>query len=106
MQERRKYNRKLVSSRVMVYHPDVQAFESETIDISNGGMRVSVKEDHSNKIHVKDKIKVVLLNSGDVALIFNMTVIRISKDELAMEILNCEKNGKTFLISDLRDSLK
>lgn len=105
MKERRRYKRKNVSSRVMVYHSAVSGFESETKDISNGGIRISVNEDYTDKIHEKDSAKVVFLNSGDVALIFNMTVIRVSKDEIAMEILNCERNGKAFPVSDLRDTL-
>lgn len=105
MQEKRKYRRKLVSSLVRVYHPTVNEFEAETKDISNGGICVSVKNDYTDKIQVKDNVKVVFLNSGDVALVFNMTIIRISKEEIAMEILNCERNGKTFPVSDLRDAL-
>ena len=106
MQEKRRYRRKLVNSRVRVYHPAVNAFESETKDISNGGICVSVKKDYTDKIKVKDNAKAVFLNSEDVALVFNMTIIRISKDEIAMEILNCERNGKTFPVSDLRDALR
>ena len=105
MQERRKYSRKSVSSRVMVYHPSVSAFETTTKDISNGGIRISVSEDYTGKINPKDKTKVIFLNSGDIALIFNMTVIRVSKDEVALQIINCEKNGQIFPVSDLRDTL-
>lgn len=106
MQERRKYKRKFVNSKVMLYHVGANAFEAKTEDISNGGIRVSTNDDYTDKIQIKDSIKVVFLNSGDVALIFNMIVIRITTDEIAMEILNCERNGKTFPVSDLRDSLR
>lgn len=105
MQERRKHSRKLVNSRVMVYHPAVNAFESTTKDISNGGIRVSMQESYVDKIRPKDIVKVVFLDSGDVALIFNMAIVRVSTDEIAMEILNCEKNGNIFPVSDLRDTL-
>ena len=105
MQEKRKYRRKLVNSKVMIYHSVISAFESETKDISNGGICVSVNQDHTDKIQVNDSAKVVFLNSEDVALIFNMTIVRISKDEIAMEILDCERNGKVFPVSDLRDAL-
>lgn len=105
MQEKRKYSRKSVSSRVMVYHPSVSAFESSTKDISNGGIRISVREDYTGKIKPKDKTKVVFLDSGDVALIFNMAVVRVNKNEVALEIENCERNGKIFPVSDLRDVL-
>ena len=105
MQEKRKYSRKSVSSRVMIYHPSVSAFESSTTDISNGGIRISVREDYTGKIKPKDKTKVVFLDSGDVALIFNMAVVRVSKNEVALEIVNCERNGKIFPVSDLRDTL-
>ena len=104
MQERRKNKRKLVNSRIMVYHSVVSVFESRTKDISNSGVRISVNEDYTDKIHEKDSAKVVFLNSGDVTLIFNMIVIRVSKDEIAMEILNCERNGKVFPVSDLREA--
>lgn len=106
MQERRKHSRKPVNSRVMVYHPEVAAFESETIDISNGGVRISTAENYTSTIKVKDKTKIVFLNSGDVALIFNMTIIRVSKEEIAMEILSCERNGNVFPVSDLRDAAR
>lgn len=59
MQERRRYRRKLISSRVRVYHPAVNAFETKTKDISNGGILISVKESYVDKIRVKDTVKVV-----------------------------------------------
>jgi len=102
LDERRKHRRKKVNSRVKVFHPVAGSFESETKDISNGGILISAT-DCTDKIQEKDEAKVIFLNSGDVDIIFNMTVVRVSKNEIAMEIMNCEREGEVFSVSDLRD---
>ena len=104
MSEKRKYSRKVVNSRVKVFHPDVVSFESKTKDISNGGILISPKE-HFKTIKVKDIVKVVFLDSGNVDIIFNMIVIRINKDDLGLEFISCEKNGEVFKVSNLREVL-
>ncbi len=102
--ERRKHKRKNVNSRVKIFHPLVGSFESNTIDISNGGILIEASQ-HTNKININDAVKVIFLNSGDVAVIFNMNVVRNTDNRVGMELLNCEKNGKIFTISDLREAL-
>ncbi len=102
--DRRKYKRKKVGARVKVFHPVVGSFESKTIDISNGGILIGADQ-HSKEMNVNDAVKVIFLNSGDIAVIFNMNIVRSTKDGVGMELLNCEKNGKTFTVSDLRDAL-
>ena len=100
--ERRKYRRKKVNSRVKIFHPVAGSFESQTNDISNGGILIDANQ-YTNKININDAVKVIFLNSGDVAIIFNMTIVRNTKEGVGMELLSCEKNGKTFPVSDLRD---
>jgi len=100
--ERRKYKRKKVNSKVKVFHPIAGAFVATTKDISNGGILISAKG-HADKIKQEDEAKVIFLNSGEVNVVFNMTIIRINKSEIAMEIINCEKDGKTFSVLDLRN---
>ena len=102
--ERRKFKRKLVGARVKIFHPVIGAFESKTIDISNGGIRISADQ-HTKDIKINDAVKVIFLNSGDVAVIFNMNIVRNSQDGLGMELLSCEKNGNVFDVTDLRDAL-
>jgi len=104
MSEKRKHSRKVVNSRVKVFHSEVVSFESRTKDISNGGILISPTQ-HSKKIKVKDIVKVIFLDSGNVDIIFNMIVIRITKDDLGLQFINCEKNAKVFKVSNLREAL-
>ena len=104
MSEKRKHSRKTVNSRVKVFHPAIGSFESNTKDISNGGILIS-PEQHSKTIKVKDNVKVVFLDSGTVDILFNMDVIRVTKNDLGLQFLSCEKKGEVFKISDLRDAL-
>lgn len=104
MSEKRKHSRKVVNSRVKVFHPDIGFFESKTKDISNGGILISPKQ-HSKIIKDKDKVKVFFLDSGNVDIIFNMNVIRVTKDDLGLQFISCEKKGEVFKVSNLRDIL-
>lgn len=100
--ERRKHRRKAVSSYVRVFHPEIGSFDAVTNDISNGGILIEANEE-SKKLSIADEVKVIFLNSGDVAVIFNMKVAHNSNNGMGMELLSCEKNGTVFPISDLRE---
>ena len=104
MSEKRKYSRKVVNSRVKVFHPSIGSFESKTKDISNGGILVSPKQ-YSKIIKEKDNVKIIFLDSGNVDIIFNMNVIRVTKNDLGLQFMNCEKKGEVFEVSNLRDVL-
>ena len=104
MSEKRKYSRKVVNSRVKVFHPEIGSFESKTKDISNGGILISPQQ-HSNMIKEKDSVKVIFLDSGNVDIIFNMNVIRVTKNDLGLQFISCEKEGKVFKVSNLREAL-
>lgn len=104
MSEKRKHSRKIVNSRVKVFHPAIGSFESKTKDISNGGILIS-PEEYSNIIKVKDNVKIFFLDSKNIDIIFNMRVVRITENDLGLQLLSCEKKGETFNISDLRDAL-
>ena len=100
--ERRKFRRKLVHSKVKVFHHGAGDFQAVTRDISNGGILVAT-DDYSGSINKGDEAKVIFLDSGEVNVVFNMKVVRITNTEIAMEIINCEKGGKVISVSDLRD---
>lgn len=93
--ERRKHKRKDVDSLVKVFHPVVGAFEARTKDISNGGILIDANQ-HTANININDEVKVIFLNSGDVAVIFNMNIVRNTKDGIGMEVISCEKMEKYF----------
>ena len=103
--ERRKYSRKKVTSRVKIFHAAVGSFFSKTINISNGGILIPTNQ-YTTKININDAVKVVFLNSAKVDIIFNMNIIRNNKEGVGMELLSCEKAGKIFAVSDLRDALR
>lgn len=103
--EKRKYKRKDVNSRVKIFHPAMGSFPSKTINISNGGILIA-EDQYTTEIKVNDAVKVVFLNSLNVDVIFNMNVVRKNEDGIGMELLSCEKAGKVFAISDLRDALR
>lgn len=104
MDDRRKYSRKKVNSRVKVFHPKIGSFESKTKDISNGGILIAAKKG-TEAIQNNDSLKVIFLDSEDIDIIFNMIVVRTVNNEIGLKFINCEKKGKTFEISDLRDVL-
>lgn len=101
MDDRRKYQRKAVNSRIKVFHSELDPFETNTKDISNGGILIPANK-VSKKLKENDKVKVFFLNSEDVSIVFNMRIVRITKKGVAMEIINCEKNGAFFSVLDLR----
>ena len=103
--ERRKYSRKEVDSLVKIFHPAIGSFTTNTINISNGGILIPADQ-YAHKIKKNDEVKVIFLNSSNVAVIFNMNVIRKNKEGIGMELVSCEKAGKVFAVSDLREALR
>jgi len=102
MDERRKHRRKVVNSRVKIFHPSLGAMDAQTRDISDGGVLVLIGGELS-KLQVNDEVKLIFLDSGDVDVVFNMDVVRSNNDGLGMKFLNYEKNGEVYPISNLRD---
>lgn len=104
MDERRKHRRKLVNSRVKVFHPSFGSEESRTIDISDGGvLLLPFSEEIKAGIQINDEFKLIFLDSGSKDVVFNMDIIRITNDGVAAKFLNYEKDGDIFSISNLRD---
>ena len=103
--EKRRYRRKNVTSRVKIFHAAIGSFFSKTINISNGGILIHANQ-YTNKININDAVKVIFLNSAKVDIVFNMNIIRNNKEGVGMELLSCEKAGKVFAVSDLRDALR
>ena len=79
-------------SKVKVFHLTAGDFQAVTRDISNGGILVGV-DNYTDTIKEEDEAKVVFLDSGEANVVFNMKVVRITKSEIAMEIINCEKEN-------------
>ena len=102
MDERRKHRRKVVNSRVRVFHPVLGSMDAQTRDISDGGVLVLIGEELSS-LKVNDEVKLIFLDSGNVDVVFNMDIVRLSDDGVAMTFLNYEKDGQVSPISDLRD---
>ena len=104
MDERRKYQRKNVNSRIKVFHSDLKPFESRTKDISIGGILIPINN-IASQLKENDNTKVFFLDSEDTSIVFNMRIVRVTKNDVAMEVINCEKNGATFTVSDLKKIL-
>jgi len=102
MDERRKHRRKVVNSRVRVFHPNLGAIDAQTRDISDGGVLILVGDELS-EFKVNDEVKLIFLDSGDVDVVFNMDVVRFAGDGIGMKFLNYEKDGEVYPISNLRD---
>lgn len=102
MPERRKHRRKVVNSRVRVFHKKMGAADAVTRDISDSGVLVLVG-DGMEKLKINDEVKLIFLDSGKVDIVFNMDVARLTNDGVGLKFLNYEKNGEVYPISDLRD---
>jgi len=102
MDERRKDRRKVVNSRVRIFHPSFGSVDTQTRDISDGGVMLLAESEYAN-VNVNDEVKLIFLDSGEKDLVFNMDVVRSSSDGMGLKFLNYEKNGDVYPISDLRE---
>ena len=102
MDERRKHRRKLVNSRVRIFHASFGSLDTQTRDISDGGVLLLAIEDLPMSI-VNSELKLIFLDSGDVDVVFNMNIVRVNDSGIGLEFLNYEKEGEVYPISNLRD---
>jgi len=101
MIERRKHRRKEVNSRVRIFHPTFGSVDTQTLDISDGGVLL-LSEDVQIDVDINDEVKLIFLDSGQLDIVFNMDVVRKNQKGVALKFLNYEKNGEICAISDLR----
>jgi len=103
MDERRKHRRKIVNSRVKIFHPSFGSVETRTRDISDSGILIiPLAESEQAGIQINDELKLIFLDSGEKDIVFNMDIVRIMDEGIASRFLNCEKNGEICSISALR----
>ncbi len=102
MDERRKHRRKVVNSRVRIFHPSFGSLDTQTRDISDGGVLI-LSCNGLPALPVNDEVKLIFLDSGDVDVVFNMDIVRLADVGLGLKFLNYEKNGEVYPISNLRD---
>jgi len=101
MDERRKHRRKVVNSRVRLFHPSFGSTDTQTRDISDGGVLLLASQSLPNGL-VNSEIKLIFLDSGDVDIVFNMLVVRMNDSGMGLKFLNYEKSGEVYPISNLR----
>ena len=77
MDERRKHRRKLVNSRVRIFHASFGSLDTQTRDISDGGVLLLANEGLPANI-VNSELKLIFLDSGDVDVVFNTNVVRVN----------------------------
>ena len=104
MKERRYYKRNLVNARVKLYHPNFDAAEGTTRDISDGG--VFVATDSPLPLGEGEYLKMVLPQSRSPDIVFNMQVIRIESDGIGLMFLDYESRGQRGTMQELRNSMK
>jgi len=104
MKERRYYKRKLVDARVKLYHPNFDAVEGTTRDISDGG--VFVMTDTTLPLGEGEYLKMILPQSRSPDIVFNMQVIRIESDGIGLMFLDYESGGRRGSMQELRSSMK
>ena len=102
MDERRKNRRKVVNSRVRISHSNFGTIETKTRDISDSGVLI-LSNDELKQVNINDEIQLIFLDSGELDIIFNLSVVRMDEVGIGLKFLNYEKNGEVFAISDLRD---
>ena len=99
MADKRLYKRKLVNARVKLLHDSFGEVESVTKDISNGGVYVITKPEH--EVAIGEQLKMVLLESSDTKVMFNMEVIRHDKGGMGLMFLSFEAGGQQYEMSKL-----
>ncbi|MFP3874005.1 MAG: PilZ domain-containing protein [Thiohalophilus sp.] len=104
MKERRYYKRKLVNARVKLYHPNFDAVEGTTRDISDGG--VFVMTDTTLPLGEGEYLKMVLPQSRSPDIVFNMQLVRIESDGLGLMFLDYEFRGQRGTMQELRSNIK
>ncbi len=102
MDERRKYRRKVVNSRVRIFHSSFGSLDTKTRDISDGGVLI-LACDGLPDLLINDEVQLVFLDSGDLDVVFNMDVVRHDSPCLALKFLNYEKDGEIYPINNLRE---
>ncbi len=102
MDERRKHRRKVVNSRVRIFHSSFGSLDTQTRDISDGGVLV-LACDGLPGLLVNDEVQLVFLDSGDTDVVFNMDIVRHADPGLGLKFLNYEKEGEVYPISNLRE---
>jgi len=102
MDERRKHRRKLVNSRVRIFHASFGSLDTQTRDISDGGVLLLANKGLPVSI-ANSELKLIFLDSGDVDVVFNTNIVRINDSGIGLEFLNYEKEGEVYPISNLRD---
>ncbi|VAW97672.1 hypothetical protein MNBD_GAMMA23-586 [hydrothermal vent metagenome] len=102
MDERRKHRRKVVNARVRIFHSSFTSWDTQTRDISDGGVLILV-DDKTLDLLVNDEVKLIFLDSGNVDVIFNMHVVRLADSGLGLQFLNYEKEGEIYSIKNLRE---
>ncbi len=102
MDERRKHRRKLVNSRVRIFHSSFGSLDTQTRDISDGGVLILACGALPNLL-VNDEVKLIFLDSGRVDVVFNMDIVRLADSGLGLKFLNYEKDGEVHSINNLRD---
>ena len=104
MDERRLHRRSLVDAKVVLYHPSFSRLDGCTRDISDGGMFVRL--DTVPVLQSGDLIKVVMLESPNKDIIFNMSFIRREQEGIALEFIDYEIEGKRHSMAELRKNWK
>lgn len=99
MSEKRLYKRKLVNTRVKLFHDSFGEIESVTKDISNGGVYVITQPEH--EVPVGEQLQMALLQSSEPGVIFNMKVIRHDKGGMGLMFLGFEANGQQYEMKKL-----
>jgi len=102
MDERRKHHRKLVNSRVRVFHSSFGSLDTQTRDISDGGVLILACGELPNLL-INDEVKLIFLDSGNLDVVFNMDIVRATDLGLGLKFLNYEKDGEIHSINNLRD---
>ena len=99
MAEKRLYKRKLVNTKVKLFHESFGEIESVTKDISNGGVFVITQAEH--EIAIGEQLQMALLESGDPGVIFNMEVIRHDKGGMGLMFQSFEVSGQQYEMKKL-----
>jgi len=100
MEDKRKYNRRLVKAKIRLVHDTFGTLEAVTRDISDGGVFINLAV--SPPFTVGDAIKLHFLDSAEPEAIFHATLIRVVDRGIALNFVDYEVAGVRRKIDELR----
>ncbi len=98
--ERRKHRRRATDAAIRLYSPAFGAMTGRTRNIADGGFFVALEA--LPDLSPGETLKAVLPESRNPAIVFNLQLVRLEADGIALKVIDYEVNGEMRDIHELR----